>query len=129
MATVDGSHTFRTPETSPSAEVQAEPYLVRRDTTNDHPLKDVGDDELEAITKYAMMPKGVALAAFSRSSFDTTRNANEDRVLEIRKREESTVSLESLDLELPPLEAYKVETGNKMNFHFTTMYFCIKKNH
>ncbi|XP_034242640.1 protein prune homolog 2 [Thrips palmi] len=108
MAAVDGSHAFRTPETSPSVEDQAEPFLVRRDTTNDHPLKNVDDDELETITKYAMMPKGVALAAFSRPSIDP--KLNDDPRLEARKREDSALSLESLDLELPPLEAYKVET-------------------
>lgn len=107
MAAVDSSHSFRTPETSPSADTQAEQYLVRRDTTNDHPLKDVGEDELETITKYAMMPKGVALAAFSRPSIDSKRD---EPSIDTRKREDSALSLESLDLELPPLETYKVET-------------------
>ncbi|KAE8742694.1 hypothetical protein FOCC_FOCC011726 [Frankliniella occidentalis] len=107
MTTVQDGLPYRTAEASSSSEVQSE--LIRRDTTNDHPLKDVDPDEFEALAKYAMMPKGVALAAFSRPSID--RNAPlPDIKFESRNREDSTISLESLDLDLPPLDAYKVET-------------------
>ncbi|KAJ1527034.1 hypothetical protein ONE63_008577 [Megalurothrips usitatus] len=110
MAAVDDSSPYRTAETASSSEVQSEQYLIRRDTTNDHPLKDADADEFETLAKYSMMPKGVALAAFSRPSTDDKTTEPLGSSLDARKREDSTISLESLDLDLPPIENYKVET-------------------
>ena len=110
MAAVEGGPAYRTAETSPSGEAPSEQFLIRRDTTNDHPLKDVEADDFEALAKYAMMPKGVALAAFSRTSGESLKHSQNTEGLDTRKREDSSLSLESLDLELPPLESYKVET-------------------
>ena len=120
MAAVEGGPAFRTAETSPSGEGQSEQYLICRDsTTNDHSLKD--SDDLETLAKYAMMPKGVALAAFSRPICESIKTSENSNGLDSRKREDSTrtLSLESLDLELPPLETYKVETGE------TSYLFCL----
>lgn len=110
MAAVQDSNPYRTAESSPSSDVPSEPYLTKRDTTIDHPLKDVDSDDFETLARYAMMPEGVALAAFSRPNPDKAKPPS-DAGLETRKREDSTYSLESLDLDLPPLETYRVETG------------------
>lgn len=125
MAAVEGGPAFRTAETSPSGEGQSDQYLIRRDTTNDHPLKDVDADDFEVLAKYAMMPKGVALAAFSRPSCDGIKSSQISDGLDSRKREDSTLSLESLDLELPPLETYKVETGKIINNQINNRIFFI----
>jgi len=74
----------------------------------DHPLKNSDIPDFEELAKYVMMPKGVALAAFSRPTRkEEDSESNQNNAVE---DEEGSLNLDNLDRELEGLKEFK-ETG------------------